>query len=178
MAVRAFGDIVNDPRTMINKHPADFTLVSVGEVDDAVGVLRPLAEIRPVCTAASLFKPVSPLERMGQMLKPRDGKLNGDIAGVTARSIFNTNEWNSPAGFNRGSVKNVTRLAVNPNKSQRDLLFPNSVNFVVSFPNSGPILFSDKTLLDRPSDFDAIGIRLLFILMEKSIATSARFLLS
>lgn len=103
--------------------------------------------------------------------------LNGDIAGVTARSIFNTNEWNSPAGFNRGSVKNVTRLAINPNKSQRDLLFPASVNSVVSFPNSGPILFSDKTLLDRPSDFDAIGIRLLFILMEKSIASSAKFFL-
>lgn len=103
--------------------------------------------------------------------------LNGDMAGVTARSIFNTNEWNSPAGFNRGSVKNVTRLAVNPNKSQRDRLFPASVNFVVSFPNTGPILFSDKTLLDRPSDFDAIGVRLLFILMEKAIASSAKFFL-
>lgn len=103
--------------------------------------------------------------------------LNGDCAGVTARSIFDRNEWASPAGFNRGSVKNVTRLAVNPNKPQRDRLFQASVNFVVSFPGSGPILFSDKTLLDRPSDFDAIGIRLLFILMEKSIASSAKFFL-
>lgn len=103
--------------------------------------------------------------------------LNGDCAGVTARSIYDRNEWASPAGFNRGSVKNVTRLAINPNKAQRDRLFPASVNFVVSFPNSGPILFSDKTLLDRPSDFDAIGIRMLFILMEKSIAASARFFL-
>lgn len=103
--------------------------------------------------------------------------LNGDIAGVTARSIFNANEWASPAGYNRGNVKNVTRLAVNPNKSQRDDLFKNSVNFVVSFPNSGPVLFSDKTLLDRASDFDAIGIRLLFILLEKTIASSAKFFL-
>lgn len=103
--------------------------------------------------------------------------LNGDCAGITARSIYDRNEWSSPAGFNRGSVKNVTRLAINPNKAQRDRLFPASVNFVVSFPNSGPILFSDKTLLDRPSDFDAIGIRLLFILMEKSISSSARFFL-
>ena len=103
--------------------------------------------------------------------------MNGDCAGVTARSIFDRNEWASPAGFNRGSVKNVTRLAVNPNKPQRDRLFQASVNFVVSFPGSGPILFSDKTLLDRPSDFDALGIRLLFILMEKSIASSARFFL-
>jgi hypothetical protein len=103
--------------------------------------------------------------------------LNGDCAGVTARSIYTRNEWASPAGFNRGSVKNVTRLAINPNKSQRDTLFQNSINFVVSFPNSGPILFSDKTLLDRPSDFDAIGIRLLFILLEKSISSSARFFL-
>ncbi|HET8686643.1 MAG TPA: phage tail sheath C-terminal domain-containing protein [Methanosarcina sp.] len=103
--------------------------------------------------------------------------LNGDCAGVTARSIYQTNEWNSPAGFNRGSVKNVTRLGVNPNKAQRDRLFPASINFVVSFPNSGPILFSDKTFLDRPSDFDAIGTRLLFILLEKSISSSARFFL-
>lgn len=103
--------------------------------------------------------------------------LNGDVAGVVARSIYNANEWAAPAGFNRGSVKNVTRLATNPNKPQRDRLFQASVNFVVSFPNSGPILFSDKTLLDRPSDFDAIGIRMLFILMEKAIASSARFFL-
>lgn len=103
--------------------------------------------------------------------------LNGDVAGVVARSIYNANEWAAPAGFNRGSVKNVTRLATNPNKAQRDRLFQASVNFVVSFPNSGPILFSDKTLLDRPSDFDAIGIRMLFILMEKAIASSARFFL-
>lgn len=103
--------------------------------------------------------------------------LNGDIAGITARSMFNANEWASPAGYNRGNVKNVTRLAVNPNKPQRDDLFKNSVNFVVSFPNSGPVLFSDKTLLDRASDFDAIGIRLLFILLEKTIASSARFFL-
>lgn len=103
--------------------------------------------------------------------------LNGDCAGVTARSIYDRNEWSSPAGFNRGGVKNVTRLATNPNKAQRDRLFPASINFVVSFPNSGPILFSDKTLLDRPSDFDAIGIRLLFILMEKSISSSAKFFL-
>lgn len=103
--------------------------------------------------------------------------LNGDIAGVTARSIFNKNEWASPAGFNRGSVKNVTRLALNPNKPQRDILFPASVNSIVSFPNSGPILFSDKTLLDRPSDFDAIGTRMLFIMLEKSIASSAKYFL-
>lgn len=103
--------------------------------------------------------------------------LNGDTAGVTARSINSRNEWSSPAGFNRGSVKNVVKLATNPNKPQRDRLFQNSVNFVVSFPNSGPILFSDKTMLDRPSDFDAIGIRLLFILLEKAISSSAKFFL-
>lgn len=103
--------------------------------------------------------------------------LNGDIAGCTARSINDKNEWASPAGYNRGSIKNVTRLAVNPNKSQRDVLFQKSINFVVSFPSSGPILFSDKTMLDRPSDFDAIGIRLLFILLEKSIASSAKYFL-
>lgn len=103
--------------------------------------------------------------------------LNGDMAGLMARTAAQRNEWASPAGFNRGVIKNVTRLAINPKKEYRDRLFPVDVNSVVLFPNSGPTLFSDKTLIGRPSDFDAINIRMLFILLEKSIATSARYFL-
>lgn len=103
--------------------------------------------------------------------------LNGDMAGLLARAASQRNEWASPAGFNRGVIKNVTRLAVNPKKEYRDRLFPMDINSVVLFPNSGPTLFSDKTLYGRPSDFDAINIRMLFILLEKSIATSARYFL-
>lgn len=103
--------------------------------------------------------------------------LNGDMAGLEARTAAQRNEWASPAGFNRGVIKNVTRLAVNPKKEYRDRLFPSDINSVVLFPNSGPTLFSDKTLIGRPSDFDAINVRMLFILLEKSIATSARYFL-
>lgn len=103
--------------------------------------------------------------------------LNGDIAGLCARTDFTNDPWFSPAGFNRGQIKNVSKLAVNPNKSQRDELFKNNVNPVVFFPGQGTVLFGDKTLLARPSAFDAINVRRLFIVLEKSIATAAKFFL-
>ena len=103
--------------------------------------------------------------------------LAGDTAGVAARTIKNANEWSSPAGYNRGTVKNVTRLGFNPKKAFRDLLFPKDVNSIVLTPKNGPVLLSDKTLCGRPSDFDAIGVRNLFILLEQTIADTAKFYL-
>lgn len=103
--------------------------------------------------------------------------LNGDIAGLCARTDFTNDPWFSPAGLNRGQIKNVSKLAVNPNKAQRDELFKSNINPVTFFPGQGTVLFGDKTLLARPSAFDAINVRRLFIVLEKSIATSARFFL-
>jgi len=101
--------------------------------------------------------------------------LNGDIAGLTARSDFVADPWFSPAGFNRGQIKNVVKLAYSPSKSDRDTLYRAGVNPVVTFPGQGTVLFGDKTLLARPSAFDRINVRRLFIVLEKAIATASKF---
>jgi hypothetical protein len=101
--------------------------------------------------------------------------LNGDVAGLCARTDYTNDPWFSPGGLNRGQIKNVVRLAVNPTKTQRDTLYKKGVNPVVTFPGEGTVLFGDKTLLSKPSAFDRINVRRLFIVMEKAIATAAKF---
>jgi phage tail sheath protein FI len=101
--------------------------------------------------------------------------LNGDIAGLCVRTDNDRDPWFSPAGFNRGQIKNVVKLAWNPKKAERDLLYKNGINPVVRFKGEGVILFGDKTALKKPSAFDRINVRRLFIVLEKAIATSARF---
>ena len=100
--------------------------------------------------------------------------LNGDIAGLCARTDTDRDPWFSPAGLTRGQIKNVIKLAYNPTKANRDELYKNGVNPVVSFTGEGTMLFGDKTLLGRPSAFDRINVRRLFIVLEKSIAKASR----
>jgi phage tail sheath protein FI len=88
---------------------------------------------------------------------------------------LNNDPWFSPAGFNRGQIKNIVRLAWNPSQAQRDTLYGLGVNPVASFPGQGTILYGDKTLLAQPSAFDRINVRRLFIVLEKAIANAARF---
>lgn len=101
--------------------------------------------------------------------------LNGDIAGLCVRTDLNNDPWFSPAGFNRGQIKNIVKLAWNPTQAQRDALYGAGVNPVVSFPGQGSILYGDKTLLRQPSAFDRINVRRLFIALEKAISNAARF---
>jgi hypothetical protein len=101
--------------------------------------------------------------------------LNGDVAGLCARTDNTNDPWFSPGGLNRGQIKNVVKLAVNPTKADRDVLYAAGVNPVVTFPGEGTVLFGDKTLLAKPSAFDRINVRRLFIVMEKAIATAAKF---
>lgn len=101
--------------------------------------------------------------------------LNGDIAGLCARTDQTNDAWWSPAGFNRGNIKNVIKLAWNPRKAERDVLYSNGVNPVVAFPGQGTILFGDKTLQSKPSAFDRINVRRLFIVLEKAISTAAKY---
>lgn len=101
--------------------------------------------------------------------------LNADIAGLCARTDQTNDPWFSPAGFNRGNVKNVVKLAFNPDKADRDDLYKIGVNPVVNFPGQGTILYGDKTLLSKPSAFDRINVRRLFIVLEKAIATASKF---
>ena len=99
--------------------------------------------------------------------------LNGDIAGCCAFTDQSRDPFWSPAGIDRGNIRNAIKLPFNPNKTQRDDLYKNSINPVTAMPGSGILLFGDKTLLAKPSAFDRINVRRLFILLEKSIAKMA-----
>ena len=101
--------------------------------------------------------------------------LNGDIAGLCARTDFQNDPWWSPGGLNRGQIKNVVKLACNLTKVDRDNLYKDGINPVVAFPGQGTVLFGDKTMLAKPSAFDRINVRRLFIVLEKTIATAAKF---
>jgi len=101
--------------------------------------------------------------------------LNADMAGLCARTEQQRDAWWSPAGFNRGQIKNVVKLAFNPSKTDRDALYKASINPVATFTGSGTMLFGDKTLQTRPSAFDRINVRRLFIVMEKAISTAAKY---
>ena len=99
---------------------------------------------------------------------------SGHIAGLCASTDRVADAWFSPAGVNRGQLLGVTKLAWNPNQAQRDTLYKGRVNPIVSMPGQGTILFGDKTLLSRPSAFDRINVRRLFITLEKAISTAAK----
>jgi len=101
--------------------------------------------------------------------------LNGDIAGLCANTDNVADPFFSPAGFNRGQIRGAVKLAYNPNKAQRDILYPARINPVITIAGQGTVLFGDKTALAKPSAFDRINVRRLFILLEKAIATAAKF---
>ena len=101
--------------------------------------------------------------------------LNGDIAGLAARTDLIADSWFSPAGFNRGVIRGAVKLAYNPTQGQRDELYRARVNPVVTLPGQGTLLFGDKTGLSTPSAFDRINVRRLFITLEKAISTASKF---
>ena len=101
--------------------------------------------------------------------------LNGDIAGLAARTDLIADSWFSPAGFSRGVIRGAVKLAYNPTKTQRDTLYRARVNPVSTFPGQGTVLFGDKTALSAPSAFDRINVRRLFITLEKAISTASKF---
>ena len=101
--------------------------------------------------------------------------LNGDIAGLAARTDILADAWYSPAGYNRGVIRGAAKLAYNPTKSQRDDLYTSRVNPVATFSGQGTILFGDKTGLSSPSAFDRINVRRLFITLEKAVSTASKF---
>jgi len=101
--------------------------------------------------------------------------LNGDIAGLCVYTDTTRDPWYSPAGFNRGSIRNAIKLAWNPTKTYRDSLYSSGVNPVVAFPGQGIVLYGDKTLQAKPSAFDRINVRRLFIVLEKAISNAAKY---
>ncbi len=101
--------------------------------------------------------------------------MNGDVAGLHIKTDTDRDPWWAAAGFNRGQVKNVIKLAWNPRQADRDILYKNNINPVATFPGDGTVLFGQKTLLTKPSAFDRINVRRLFIVLEKAIAKAARY---
>ena len=100
---------------------------------------------------------------------------DSDAAGLHARIFVQNEPWFSPAGLNRGILKNVIKLAWSSNQTQRDVLYPQSINSIVSFKGEGTVLFGDKTALMAPSAFSRINVRTLFIVIKKAISRSARY---
>ena len=103
--------------------------------------------------------------------------LNGDMAGLCARTDSTNDPWWSPGGFNRGHVRGAIALAYTPNQAQRDILYRHRINPVVDFPGQGVVLFGDKTAQTKPSAFDRINVRRLFLVLEKAISTAAKYML-
>jgi hypothetical protein len=103
--------------------------------------------------------------------------ISGDVAGIYARTDDQRDPWFAPAGLNRGQIKNVVKLAFNPNRAQRDTLYKSQVNPIVSLASDGPVVFGQKTLQAKPSAFDRVNVRRLFIIIEKAIATSSKYFL-
>ena len=101
--------------------------------------------------------------------------MNGDVAGLCARTDQTNDTWWSPAGYNRGQIKNVIKLRFNPVQADRDLLYSKSINPIVTFPGQGTILYGDKTMTSKPSAFDRINVRRLFITLEKAISAVAKY---
>jgi hypothetical protein len=101
--------------------------------------------------------------------------LCGDIAGLCVRTDLTTDPWYSPGGYSRGQVKNLVKLNWTPNKTDRDNLYRFQVNPVLTQPGLGTLLFGDKTTTQKPSAFDRINVRRLFIVLEKAIATAAKY---
>jgi phage tail sheath protein FI len=99
----------------------------------------------------------------------------GHMAGLCANTDNVADAWFSPGGFNRGQLLGITKVAFNPKKAERDDLYKKRVNPIVSFPGEGTILFGDKTLQAKPSAFDRINVRRLFIVLEKAISTAAKY---
>jgi len=103
--------------------------------------------------------------------------LNGDIAGLYALTDMTNNPWTVAAGYNRGQIRNVIKLNYSPNKAHRDLLYPAQINPVVTFTGAGTILYGSKSLLTKPSAFDRLNVRRLFIYLETTISEAVKYLL-
>jgi len=103
--------------------------------------------------------------------------LNGDTAGLCAYTDNVADPWFSPAGYNRGNVRGAIKLSYTPKQSERDILYRHRINPVVDFPGQGVVLFGDKTALAKPSAFDRINVRRLFLVLEKAISTAAKYML-
>ena len=148
-------------------------------IDDSTGT-SPLTDIKSFFDGLpSSSYAVSDSSSLKVYDKYNDGYINIPASGYTSGLCANTDNvaepWFSPAGFNRGQLLQVTKVNYNPKKADRDELYKARINPIVAFPGQGTVLFGDKTLQSKPSAFDRINVRRLFIVLEKAIATAAKF---
>lgn len=101
--------------------------------------------------------------------------ISADVAGITAETHYNRDPWFAPAGFNRGIIKNTVKLAINPNRSNRDTLYKDFVNPAVKDFDAGFVVLGQKTLISTPSTFSRLDVRWLFVVIEKAIATASKY---
>ena len=151
---------------------------------DVVGSATPAADVVALRDAAADFATSSSYGFIDGNYKYQYDKyndiyrwvpLNGDVAGTAAYTDDVRDPWWSNAGLNRGHIKNTVKLAFNPTKAERDELYKVGINPVVAFRGEGTVLFGDKTAQTKPSAFDRINVRRLFIVLEKAIATAAKY---
>jgi len=172
-----------------NETVAERVIDIVSNRRDAVGFISPpYANMVSACTVTSVINYRDALPSTSYAVLDGNWKYqydkyndtyrwipcNGDVAGLCARTDSDRDPWFSPAGFNRGQLRNVIKLFYNPSQANRDELYKKGINPIVSFPGEGVVLYGDKTLLARPSAFDRINVRRLFIVLEKAISRAAR----
>jgi len=170
-------DYIMDNITEVRKDAVCFMSPSYGDVVSQIFPLQQVINFRNNLRSTSYGMLDSGYKSMYDIYNDvyRWIPLNGDIAGLTAQTELTNDAWWSPAGFNRGQIKNIIKLAYNPKHADRDVLYPAGVNPVVSFPTQGIVLYGDKTLWAKPSAFNRINVRRLFIVLELAIGQMAQY---
>jgi hypothetical protein len=156
--------ILPTPKPTINQHPS---LVANNAISFRKSTLTiPSNSYTVLVTGRKVF-----FDTFNNQL--RKMSLSSDVAGILCAQEI---PWESPAGFSRGFIRNAVKLETNFSKSDRDELYKNGINFFVQFNDgSGTVLYSDKTMLTKPSAFDRINVRRVFIALEKAIAKAAKY---
>lgn len=174
--------VVNDLVSTAQQTRKDCVVVTSPARTDVVNVANAATATTNAVATADTFTNSSYLVVDNNYLKVYD-KYNdkyrfipaaSSTAGIMAASDLNAAPWFSPAGSRRGQYLGITSLAYSPNKSQRDTLYKAGVNPIANIPGQGVLLYGDKTKLARPSAFDRINVRRLFLVIERAIAIAAR----
>lgn len=174
--------VVNDLVATAQSLRKDCVVYASPARDDVVNVLSTSTATTNVVATANTFTNSSYLFMDNNYLKTYD-KFNDQFifipaasssAGISAATDLNRAAWFSPAGSRRGQYLGITALAYSPDKTQRDTLYKADVNPIANIPGQGTILFGDKTMLGRPSAFDRINVRRLFLILERAIGRAAQ----
>lgn len=173
--------IVNDLISTARTTRKDCVVVTSPARSDIINVTSDATKVTNVVATANTFTNTSYCVMDNNFLKVYD-KYNdkyvfipasSTVAGIMAATDFNRAPWFSPAGSRRGQLLGITALAYSPTKAQRDTLYKADINPIANIPGQGSLLFGDKTMVGRPSAFDRINVRRLFLVLERAIGRAA-----